>query len=89
MTPSIVVLGRDTCADSVRSLGLLRARGIPHIYRNVELDPEADIWIRSFHGGERRTPTILIGDPGAPARVLTEPSDDDLLAVIAEAAAAG
>ena len=87
--PSILVLGRDTCEDTVRSLGLLRARGIPHLYRNVELDPAADTWIRSFHDGNRVTPTILIGDPAAPARVLTEPSDSELLASIAEVAAAG
>jgi glutaredoxin len=89
VTPPIVVLGRDTCADTVRCLGLLRAREIPHLYRNVELDPEADVWIRSFHDGNRVTPTILIGDPAVPARVLTEPSNDDLLAAIAEVAAAG
>ena len=86
-TPQILVLGRDTCEDTMRSLAHLRATGIPHVYRNVEFDPEADVWIRSFHDGSRRTPTILIGDPAAPARVLTEPSDDELDAAIAEATA--
>ena len=86
-TPPILVLGRDTCEDTMRSLAHLRAAGIPHTYRNVEIDPEADVWIRSFHDGNRRTPTILIGDPATPARVLTEPSDDELDATIAEVAA--
>ncbi|MBI2763753.1 MAG: hypothetical protein HYX54_08410 [Chloroflexi bacterium] len=83
--PSIVVLGRDTCEDTVRSRAHLAALGIPHRYRNVELEPEADTLIRSYNDGEWKTPTILIGDPTAPSIVLREPSDDELDAAIARA----
>lgn len=82
-SPSIVVLGRDTCEDTVRSRAHLDARGIPYLYRNVEFEPAADTLIRSYNDGEWRTPTILIGDPAAPSIVLREPSDDELDAAIA------
>jgi mycoredoxin len=86
-TPPILVLGRDTCEDTMGSLAHLRSRALPHTYRNIELDPEADAWIRSLNDGGRPTPTILIGDPAAPARILREPSDADLDTAIAEVAA--
>ena len=85
--PRILVLGRDTCEDTTRSRAHLNARRIPFEYRNIELDAEADALIRSFNDGAQVTPTILLGDPEAPARVLREPSDDELDAAIAEAPA--
>ena len=81
--PEIVVLGRDTCEDTIRSRDYLHEAGVPYIYRNVELDPTADAWNRSFNDGERVTPVILIGDPDAPTAVLIEPSDEALQAAIA------
>lgn len=83
--PEILILGRDTCEDTIRARGRLHLLGIPYVYRNVELDPLADAWNRSFSNGERVTPVILIGDPEAPAAVLIEPSDEDLEAAIAGA----
>ena len=86
--PPILILGRDTCDDTIRSRAHLDAAGIPYTYGNVELDPEADARIRALNDGNRVTPTILIGDPLDPARILREPSDDDLDAAIAAVAAA-
>ncbi len=80
--PPVLILGRDTCEDTIRSRDYLRLQGIPYVYRNVELDADADAWNRSFNGGERRTPVILVGDPQDPSSVLVEPSDDDLGAAI-------
>ena len=80
--PEILVLGRDTCEDTIRSRDRLHLLGVPYVYRNVELDPTADAWNRSFNDGERRTPVILVGDPDRPAAILIEPSDDDLDAAI-------
>lgn len=80
--PQILILGRDTCEDTMRSRGRLDLLGIPYVYRNVELDPDADAWNRSFNGGERVTPVILIGDPANPSAVLREPSDEELEAAI-------
>lgn len=80
--PEILILGRDTCEDTIRSRGHLHTLGIPYVYRNVELDPAADAWNRSYNDGERVTPVILIGDPDRPLAVLIEPSDDALDAAI-------
>jgi glutaredoxin len=80
--PEIVVLGRDTCEDTIRSRDYLHELGVPYVYRNVELDPTADALNRSYNAGERVTPVILVGDPKAPTAVLVEPSDDALEAAI-------
>ena len=87
--PAILVLGRDTCDDTIRSRAHLEAAGIPYTYGNVELDPDADARNRSFNNGNRVTPTILIGDPLNPSRVVVEPTDDELDAAIAAVAAGG
>ena len=81
--PPILILGRDTCEDTIRSRGYLDAKRIPYDYRNVEVDANADAWNRSFNDGERVTPVILIGDPNDPTAVLVEPGDADLAAAIA------
>lgn len=83
--PSIVVLGRDTCEDTIRSRAHLDARAIAYMYRNVEIEPAADTLIRSYNDGNWVTPTILIGDPAAPSIVLREPSDEELDAAIEDA----
>lgn len=82
--PEILVLGRDTCEDTIRSRGHLHLLGIPYVYRNVELDPTADAWNRSFNDGERVTPVILVGDPDNPVAVLIEPDDATLDEAIAK-----
>jgi glutaredoxin len=74
----VLVLGRDTCEDTIRARDHLRERGVRYRYGNVEFDPEADARNRSYNGGERVTPVILIGDPAEPATVLIEPSNDEL-----------
>ena len=83
--PEILVLGRDTCEDTIRSRGYLHQLGIPYVYRNVELDPVADAWNRSFNDGTRVTPVILVGDAEHPTLVLREPSDEELQAAVAPA----
>lgn len=80
--PEIVILGRDTCEDTIRCRGELHLLGIPYVYRNVELDRVADALIRSYNDGEQITPTILVGDPENPKTVLIEPSDAELRAAI-------
>jgi mycoredoxin len=80
--PALVVLGRDTCEDTVRSRALLNRLRIAHTYLKVDEDPAADAWIRRLNDGGRRTPTILLGDPERPAAILREPSDEELLAAL-------
>lgn len=81
--PPIVVLGRDTCEDTVRSRALLVRRRIPFTYLKVDEDASADAWIRRLNDGEWRTPTIVIGDPTRPDLILREPSDEELEAALA------
>ena len=76
--PPVLVLGRDTCQDTIRARDHLRARGVPYRYGNVEFDPEADARNRSYNRGERVTPVILIGNPAEPTTVLIEPSNEEL-----------
>jgi glutaredoxin len=80
--PEILILGRDTCEDTIRSRGHLELLGIPYVYRSVEVDPDADLRNRSYNGGERVTPVILIGDPDHPTTVLIEPEDAILEAAV-------
>ena len=89
MPPPILVLGRDTCEDTVRSRAWMDAKGVAYAYRNVEEDPDADAMNRSFNDGMRVTPVILVGDPERPSRVLKEPSDDELERAITEASSGG
>ena len=80
--PGVLVLGRDDCEDTTRSRDLLTRLGVPFTYLHVDLDPDADAWIRRLNDGGWRTPTILIGDPEQPDVVLREPSDEELTAVL-------
>ncbi len=80
--PHIVILGRDTCEDTIRSRRLLIRRAVPFTYLKVDEDPAADAWIRRLNDGGWRTPTILIGDPDRPDSILREPSDEELLAAL-------
>jgi glutaredoxin len=82
--PRITVLGRDTCEDTTRSRAFLDARGIAYDYRRVDREPDADVWMRSLNDDTWVTPTILIGDPAAPATILREPTDDELAAAIGD-----
>jgi glutaredoxin len=81
-TPPILVLGRDTCEDTVRSLALLGRIGVPFTYLKVDEDAAADAWIRRLNDGKWRTPTILVGDPDRPETILREPSDAELQAAL-------
>lgn len=79
---AILILGRDTCEDTIRSRDHLNRIGTAYTYRNVELDAAADTINRFHNEGRRITPTILLGDPDRPSMVLREPSNDELDAAI-------
>jgi len=83
--PAILVLGRYTCEDTTRSRDHLASRGIAFTYLHVDLDPDADAWIRRLNNGNWLTPTILLGDPEQPTLTLREPTNDELDAALSEA----
>ena len=81
----ILILGRDTCEDTIQSRVFLTRARIPFRYLSWEHDPETETAVRDHNDGNVVTPTILIGDPDQPSRVLVEPSDEDLDRAIVEA----
>ena len=81
----ILILGRDTCEDTIQSRVFLTRARIPFRYLSWEHDPETEAAIRAWNDGDVVTPTILVGDPDRPSRVLVEPSDDELDRAIVEA----
>lgn len=83
--PQILVLGRDTCEDTIQSRTFLTRQRIPFQYLSWEHDPETEAAIRAFNDGEVVTPTIVIGDPDAPTKILVEPTDEELDRAIVEA----
>ena len=85
--PQILVLGRDTCEDTLQSRAFLTRQHIPFQYLSWEQDSDIEAQIRSLNDGDVVTPTILIGDPENPAAVLVEPSDEELDRAIVEAGA--
>jgi glutaredoxin len=86
-TPPILVLGRDTCADTTRSRAHLASRDIAFTYLHVDRDPDADEWIRRLNDGVWVTPTILLGDSEQPTLTLREPTNEELDAGLREALA--
>ncbi|HLX35465.1 MAG TPA: hypothetical protein VKR30_09535 [Candidatus Limnocylindrales bacterium] len=83
--PQILVLGRDSCEDTLASRRFLTKERIPFQYLSWEHDPDTEEAIRGFNDGVVVTPTILIGDPDNPSRVLVEPTDEELDRAITEA----
>jgi glutaredoxin len=83
--PQILVLGRDTCEDTLEARRFLTHQRIPFQYLSWEHDAETEAAIRSFNNGDVVTPTILIGDPESPSRVLVEPTDEELDRAIVDA----
>ena len=67
--PPIVILGRDTCEDTTRSLALLARRQIPYgVHRGKDATQEAGAWIRACTAGDDWRPSRGLGpvveDPG-------------------------
>jgi glutaredoxin len=83
--PQILVLGRDTCEDTLQSRAFLTRQRIPFHYLSWEQDAEIEAEIRSHNDGDLVTPTIIIGDPDNPSKVLVEPTDEELDRAIIEA----
>jgi len=71
--PSVVIYGAAWCEDTRRTRRLLRRLGIPHQYRDVDLDFEAMERATALNRGVRRTPVVTLA-----AQVLVEPSNETL-----------
>ena len=64
----------DWCGDCVRSKALLKKLHVDFNEINVDIDLEANEYIKSLQANQRRIPTIVFDD----GSFLVEPSDIDL-----------
>jgi glutaredoxin len=80
----IFVYGADWCGDTRRSRALLDRLAVPYAAVDVDSHSAASVWAAAQNGGLRRIPVVVLPHAagGAPATVLVEPSDDDLLAAL-------
>lgn len=69
---SLIVYGRDTCADTQRARRYFDLVGFPYRYVNLDLDPDARARVEA--AGHTSTPVVVTTD----GRVFLEPSDDEL-----------
>jgi mycoredoxin len=76
--------GRTHCDDTERSRAFLQWAGVPFREVNIDHDPRAEAFVIFFNGGYRSTPTIVLG-AGRRKIVWTEPSNEELVTLIAEA----
>ncbi len=84
MAEQITLYGATHCDDSERTRKHLKAAGIPFREVNIDHDPDAERFVIFINRGNRSTPTVVIGD-GQIKVVVTEPSNEDLDGLLADA----
>lgn len=77
MNQSIILYGKTYCEDSDRSRAHLQKLGVPFREVNIDHDADAERFVMFVNGGNRATPTVVIGG-GNRRLVLTEPTDEEL-----------
>ena len=80
----LTLYGGNDCDDTERAVGLLNALGIAYRQISIDEDPEAERFVIFINNGNRSTPTLVFGQERLKL-VLTEPSDEELVAAIFEA----
>ena len=75
--PTVTILGAAWCEDTRRTRRLLRRLGVPHRYRDVDLDLEALEEATTLNRGIRRTPVVTLA-----GQVLVEPSNETLATTV-------
>jgi thioredoxin reductase (NADPH) len=81
--PNVTVYGSHSCSNTNRTTRCLDARSIPYEFKSVDDFPEFNDYIAELNNGKRVTPTIQVNND-----VFFNPSDDELLAAVTEAAGA-
>ncbi len=59
--PRLTVFGVPWCEDTAITRARLQALNVPFVYVDPEEDPAADAYVRGLHGGNRITPTVVVG----------------------------
>lgn len=83
MIELLTMYGATTCDDTERTRGWLAAWGVPFREVNIDHDADADALVRVLNQGFRSTPTLVFGT-GKRKLVLTEPTEQELRAVLVE-----
>ena len=83
MTQPLTLYGATTCDDTERTRAWLNAWGVPFREVNIDNDPDADAFVRVINQGFRSTPTLVFGT-GRRKVILTEPTEDELRAALAQ-----
>lgn len=81
MPQPLTMYGATHCEDTQHVRELLTAWLIPFIDVNIDHDVAAGQFVIFINGGQRRTPTLVIGSSDRKT-VLTEPGDDLLKATL-------
>jgi glutaredoxin len=77
--PTVAIFGAAWCEDTRRTRRLLRRLGVPHRYRDVDLDMQAMEQATTLNHGIRRTPVVTVA-----SQVLVEPSNESLARAIVD-----
>lgn len=83
MSLSLTLYGATDCDDTERTRLWLEEHSMPFREVNIDHDAEAERFVIFINRGYRSTPTLVFGD-GKRKLVLTEPTDEELAAVLAE-----
>lgn len=77
----LTVYGADWCGDCLRAKAVLEELGIPHVWIDVDADPEAAAFVVLVNHGFRSVPTIVFED----GSIVVEPSTAELQAKLKQA----
>jgi glutaredoxin len=80
MQDKVVVYGADWCPDTQRTRKRLESQNVPYDYVDVERDDAASERVKTWNGGRRITPTVLLpkGNVVTGEVRLAAPSDGEL-----------
>lgn len=84
MALPITLYGAQGCHDTDRSRDYLTEQGIPFTEVDVDESEEAARFVTFINRGNRSTPTLVFGD-GSYKLLLTEPTNEELGAVLGQA----
>jgi mycoredoxin len=71
---TITVYGTDWCGDCLRAKSFLETHSIPHVWIDIDSNPEAAAFVIQVNHGYRSVPTIVFED----GFILVEPSTAQL-----------
>ena len=75
----VVLIGSGHSADTLRLKAFLVRNGHPHVYLDVEQDPDVDVLLRHFHIGPGEIPVLVCRDRD---RAMRNPSNAEVAAAL-------